>query len=114
MKHIGQNIRNLRRMRNWSQRQVVQILGISIAAFSNIERGITDINISRLNAIAKILDVSVSEILTKPDQKHFKMCKDELNRSMIRLEQYEMELLQLKTTLKSLSEELSILTNRTK
>ena len=39
-------------------------LGISIPAFSKIETGVTDINLSRLEQIANIFEVSVVNLLS--------------------------------------------------
>ncbi len=38
-------------------------LDLSIGAYSNIERGVTDITLTRLNQIAEILEVSILEII---------------------------------------------------
>src|ERR1700749_4364768 len=58
-KTVGQNIRTIRHQRGWSQEDVANRLGISIPAFSKIETGVTDINLSRLEQIATIYGVSV-------------------------------------------------------
>lgn len=63
-KSVGKNIRSLRTQRNWSQEDVASRLGISIPAFSKIETGVTDVNLSRLEQIAKIFEVSVVHLLT--------------------------------------------------
>lgn len=68
MNYIGQNIRTLRQRKLWSQGQVAKQLKISIPAFSKIETGITDINITRLEQIASLFDVSILEILSKPGE----------------------------------------------
>lgn len=60
---VGQNIRALRHRRGWSQEDVANKLGISIPAFSKIETGVTDVNLSRLEQIAKIYEVSVITLL---------------------------------------------------
>lgn len=61
--NVGKNIRTLRQRRGWSQEDVANKLGISIPAFSKIETGVTDVNLSRLEQIAKIYDVSVVTLL---------------------------------------------------
>src|ERR1700710_800041 len=58
-KSVGKNIRTIRHQRGWSQEDVANRLGISIPAFSKIETGVTDINLSRLEQIATIYEVSV-------------------------------------------------------
>ncbi|WP_240049462.1 helix-turn-helix domain-containing protein [Mucilaginibacter psychrotolerans] len=63
-KSAGKNIRTLRHDRGWSQEDVASRLGISIPAFSKIETGVTDINLSRLEQIANIFEVSVVNLLS--------------------------------------------------
>lgn len=65
-KSVGKNIRTIRHQRNWSQEDVANQLGISIPAFSKIETGVTDINLSRLEQIANIYGISVVNLLA-PD-----------------------------------------------
>jgi transcriptional regulator with XRE-family HTH domain len=62
-KTIGKNIRTFRHQHGWSQEDVANRLGISIPAFSKIETGVTDINLSRLEQIANIYDIDVVQIL---------------------------------------------------
>ncbi|RZJ77929.1 MAG: XRE family transcriptional regulator [Flavobacterium sp.] len=65
MNFIGTNIRQLRQKNGWSQGEVAKRLQISIPAFSKIETGITDINISRLEQIANLFDVSTMQIISR-------------------------------------------------
>ena len=62
-KSVGMNIRTLRHQRGWSQEDVADRLGISIPAFSKIETGVTDINLSRLEQIANVFESSVVYLL---------------------------------------------------
>ena len=62
-KTIGKNIRTFRHQHSWSQEDVANRLGISIPAFSKIETGVTDINLSRLEQIANVFEVSVVYLL---------------------------------------------------
>lgn len=64
MSIIGKNIKLLRQRKGWSQGEVAKRLNISIPAFSKIETGITDINISRLDQIAKLFEVSMLDIIS--------------------------------------------------
>jgi len=74
MKTLGKKIRLLRHQKGWSQEDVAKRLDISIPAFSKIETGITDINLSRLEQIAVLFEMSVVQLLTfneaEPDQKY--------------------------------------------
>lgn len=60
---IGRNIKSLRQKIGWSQQLIAQRLGISIPAYSKIETGITDVNISRLKQICDIYNVNVSSVI---------------------------------------------------
>jgi len=68
MNIIGRKIRLLRHQRGWSQQDVALRLGLSIAAFSKIEAGVTDINLSRLEEIAVLFDLSVLQVMTLDDR----------------------------------------------
>ncbi|HEY8780474.1 MAG TPA: helix-turn-helix transcriptional regulator [Mucilaginibacter sp.] len=63
-KSVGKNIRTIRHQRGWSQEDVATRLGISIPAFSKIETGVTDLNLSRLEQIASIYEVNVIHLLS--------------------------------------------------
>ena len=67
MNTIGKKIRLLRHQRSWSQEDVAKRLGISIPAFSKIETGITDVNLSRLTQISKLFDMSLVQLLAYED-----------------------------------------------
>ena len=67
-KVIGNKIRSLRTLKELSQENVAAMLGISITAYSKIERGETDVQLSRLSQIAKAFDVSIEEILNFGDK----------------------------------------------
>ena len=64
MKTLGKKIRLLRHQKGWSQEDVAKRLDISIPAFSKIETGITDINLSRLEQIANIYEIDVVQLLS--------------------------------------------------
>ena len=63
-KSVGKNIRAFRHQNGWSQEDVANKLGISIPAFSKIETGVTDINLSRLEQIANIYEIEVAQLLS--------------------------------------------------
>lgn len=64
MSSIGKNIRQLRQKNGWSQGEVAKRLNISIPAFSKIETGVTDINFSRLDQIARLFEISPLEVIS--------------------------------------------------
>ncbi|HEX3386545.1 MAG TPA: helix-turn-helix transcriptional regulator [Mucilaginibacter sp.] len=65
---ISKKLRLLRLERNWTQEDVARRLDISIPAYSKIEGGLTDVNLSRLEELAKVFDLSVIELLASEDQ----------------------------------------------
>jgi len=58
--NIGYRIRKLRESKDYNQENMAGELGISISAYSKIERGVTDPSVGRIISIAKILGVEVS------------------------------------------------------
>ena len=83
-KSVGKNIRTIRHQRGWSQEDVANRLGISIPAFSKIETGVTDINLSRLEQIANIYEVNVINLLaldaedTEPQVSHLNVAQKKI------------------------------------
>ena len=63
MKNVGKNIRRLRQKKGWTLVQIADKVQVSVPAFSKIETGPTDINMSRLKQLADIFGVSILEIL---------------------------------------------------
>ena len=62
-KKVGERIRVARVTKGLSQQNMADELGLTVASYSNIERGVTDITITRLFEIARILDVKIENIL---------------------------------------------------
>lgn len=61
---IGRRIKNLRLERGMTQEQLADIIDISVAFLSRVERGYAQINLKRLTQIAEILNVSPGYLLT--------------------------------------------------
>ena len=64
MKTLGQKIRYVRNIKDWSQVEMADKLNVSLPAYSKIERDITDLSFSRLNQIAKVFGMTVIELLS--------------------------------------------------
>lgn len=64
-KQVGEHIRSLRLAKQMGQGKLARGLGISVAALSKIENGLTDINLSRLAQIAQLLEVSILELISQ-------------------------------------------------
>ncbi len=104
-KTIGKNIRTFRHQRGWSQEDVANRLGISIPAFSKIETGVTDINLSRLEQIADIYEIDVVQILSM-DAEEIEQQPSNLNIIQKKLLDRETEIANLQRKVILLYEEL--------
>jgi transcriptional regulator with XRE-family HTH domain len=102
---VGECIKSLRRQHGWSQLDVASRLGISVPAFSKIETGVTDVNLSRLEQIANIYEVSVVQLLTVgSDQAELEL--SHLNVMQQNLTDREIEVAELQRKVIDLYEEL--------
>ncbi len=72
---IAERIRFNRLVKSLSQENMANELNISVAAYSNIERGVTDITITRLNQICQIFGLSMMDIID-PKQINYGSDKD--------------------------------------
>lgn len=61
-------IKELREERNWSQEQMAERLGMSKNGYAKIERGESLPSLERLDEIAKVLVVSVLELIRISDK----------------------------------------------
>jgi transcriptional regulator with XRE-family HTH domain len=108
MKTLGKKIRLLRHQRGWSQEDVAKRLDISIPAFSKIETGITDINLSRLEQISKLFEMSVVQLLTFNDLEQENKYNSELDSVTKKLSDRETEVIDLQKKVIELYEELRL------
>ena len=57
---LSEKIKELRKKRDWSQEIVANKLNISLNSYGALERGETDIKLSRIDELAKIFEVDIS------------------------------------------------------
>ncbi|MBE8720944.1 helix-turn-helix domain-containing protein [Sphingobacterium pedocola] len=106
MNALGKRIRLLRHQKGWSQEDVAKRLDISIPAFSKIETGITDVNLSRLNQISKLFGLTLVQLLSTSDSEEDKAKVDEVNELNKKLQQRETEVIELQKKVIDLYEQL--------
>ena len=106
MKTLGKKIRLLRHQKGWSQEEVAKRLDISIPAFSKIETGITDINLSRLEQISALFEMSVVQLLTYNEVEQDQKIASELENVNKKLVDRETEVIDLQKKVIELFEEL--------
>ncbi|HXH99338.1 MAG TPA: helix-turn-helix transcriptional regulator [Sphingobacteriaceae bacterium] len=110
MKTLGKKIRLLRHQKGWSQEDVAKRLDISIPAFSKIETGITDINLSRLEQISTLFEMTVVQLLTFNDTEQQEKYTSELEVLTKRLQERGTEVIDLQKKVIELYEELRVYT----
>jgi len=64
---LGNKIRHLRSLKNYSQENMAELLEMSPSGYARIEQGKTDVQVSRLEKIAKILEIPLEELMKLDD-----------------------------------------------
>lgn len=63
MVDIGQNIKNIRELKNYTQQYVAEKLGLSQRTYSNIEKSKDNVSFKIIEQTANVLEVSINKIL---------------------------------------------------
>ncbi|PPL02448.1 helix-turn-helix domain-containing protein [Parapedobacter indicus] len=106
MNALGKKIRLLRHQKGWSQEDVAKRLDISIPAFSKIETGITDVNLSRLDQISRLFGLTVVQLLATNDSEEEKKFISELTTANKKLQERDAEVIELQKKVIELYEQL--------
>ncbi len=106
MKTLGKKIRLLRQQKGWTQQDVAKQLDVSIPAFSKMETGITDLNLSRLNQIAKLFNLTLVQLVSNSETDDVKDYSNEISILARKLQQKDDEVIQLRKKIIALYEQL--------
>jgi len=106
MKELSKKIRLLRHQKGWSQEDVARRLKISIPAFSKIETGITDVNVSRLQALAEIFGMTLVQLVTFIDSEQQDKNHSDIELLSVKLHEREIDLIDMQKKIIELYEEL--------
>lgn len=111
---IGEKIRVLRLTQNLSQQNLADELQITVAAFSNIERGVTDISVTRLIQISALLKVDPASFFESKNSnleeerakyettsQQILLIMNQLQSHQVQIERLQQEIESLKNALKS-------------
>ncbi len=60
---LHEKIRSMRQQQGWSQEEMADKLNMSVSGYAHIERGETDVQLSRLEQIAKVFGMDLLELL---------------------------------------------------
>lgn len=61
--NLAERIRQIRLQKGLSQENMADMIGLSTTAYGDLERGRTELSFSRLENIAKLLDIALPELL---------------------------------------------------
>ncbi len=129
---LPKNLKTIRKLRNLTQETVAEKLGISTYSYAKIERGETDVNISRLQQIAKIMEIELSQLFCLDEKNVFNFtsshftqfqnvnslstgqteCKHELEKEKFINKQQKKEIDYLKQQVSDLREIIDLLKNK--
>lgn len=65
---ISKNIKRFRENRDYTQEYIASKMGISQSAYRKFESGETEISLSKLEKIAEVLDIPLTEFLVSDDK----------------------------------------------
>jgi len=68
---INEKIKFIRSLKSLTQEQVAYKLGITTHAYAKIERGETDVNFSRLQQIAEVMEIDLLQLLSFEEKNIF-------------------------------------------
>ncbi len=79
MTTIGDKIKFWKQFRDYTQADMAEKLNISITAYAKIEQNKTDVNYSRLEQIAKVLDISMADLVSVNDKPSYYLNQNSQN-----------------------------------
>jgi transcriptional regulator with XRE-family HTH domain len=96
-----EKIRFLRQAKGWTQEEVADKLKMSQNGYGCIERGETDVNLSRLEQIADLFDIKLSELLGLDEKNIFNQggTKNKITQNYHAMGSQPLDYLQLKAEL---------------
>ncbi len=80
---IGQKIKKLRELKNFTQSHLASELGITQGAYSKMELGETEISFSKLTKIAEVFGMSPEEIMTFNEQMIFNVMHNQTGNGFV-------------------------------
>jgi transcriptional regulator with XRE-family HTH domain len=116
---LSEKIKELRKKRDWSQEIVANKLNISLNSYGALERGETDIKLSRIDELAKIFEVDISFFFINDAEKTCRR-KGDMNRRLdditvedyhlLEIEKYKLERdLEIKTLAETIERQKAVL-----
>lgn len=63
LKRLGENVRQARKARGWSQEELAHRSGLAVVQISRVERGVREVRLGTILKLVRALDVSPNELL---------------------------------------------------
>jgi transcriptional regulator with XRE-family HTH domain len=73
---VHEKIRSMRLSKGWSQEEMANKLNLSLNGYANIERGETDVQVSRLEKIAEVFGIELLELFSVGEKNVFYLAGD--------------------------------------
>ncbi len=73
---LPKKLKLVRSLKSWTQEEVAEKLGISTQSYAKIERGETDVNLSRLQQIADVMEIGLSQLFDLDEKNVFNLTCD--------------------------------------
>lgn len=96
---VHEKIRFFRQLKGWSQEDVADKLEMSPNGYGSIERGETDVNLSRLEQIVALFGIELSELFGFNEKNVFNLSGTHNNQSNWHIGSFSPEFLQLRSEL---------------
>lgn len=80
---LGQKIKKLRELKNFTQSHVASELGITQSAYSKMELGETEVSYSKLTKIAEVFGMAPEEIMTFNEQMIFNVMHNQTGNGFV-------------------------------
>ena len=75
----------IRSLKGWTQADIAEKLDITTQAYAKIERGETDIHLSRLQQIVKVMDIDLAQLFSLDDKKILNLACSNFNTNLLSL-----------------------------
>jgi len=116
-------IKFIRSLKGWTQADIAEKLAITTQSYAKIERGETDVNLSRLQQIAKVMDVDLAQLFSLDDKNILNLACSNFNTNSLnhchissepieiqhKIEQQEQEIFYLKEEVANLKEIIELM-----
>jgi transcriptional regulator with XRE-family HTH domain len=80
---LGEKIKKLRELKNFTQSHIASELGITQSAYSKMEQGETEVSYSKLSKIAEVLGMAPEEIMTFNEQMIFNVMHNQTGNGFV-------------------------------